>query len=63
MQVRSRLSKEFILFGLQLRKVQSHRFCCDIHVDELLTLHPAQVSADRGSGAADDFADTSVGEA
>ena len=61
MQVRSWLSEELILLSLQLQKVQLHRFCCDIHVDEFLTLHPAQVSADRGSGAADDFADASVG--
>ena len=62
-QVRSRLSEKLILFGLQLQKVQSHRFCCDIHVDQILALHPAQVPADRGSCAADDFADAAVGKA
>ena len=61
MQVRSWLSEELILLGLQLNKVESHRFCCDIHVDELLALHPAKVSADRWPGAADDFPDASVG--
>ena len=59
--MRARLSEELVLLGLQLNKVESHRFCCDIHVDELLALHPANVSADRRSGAADDFADASVG--
>ena len=59
--MRARLSEELILLGLQLNKVESHRFCCDIHVNEFLALHPANVSADRRSGAADDFADASVG--
>ena len=61
-QMRSGLSKQFFLFGSQLKKIKTHGFCCDIHVDEILSLHPSQVSADCGSGAADDFADASMGQ-
>ena len=61
-QMRTGLSKQFILFGFQLNNIEAHRFCCDIHVDQILSLHPSQVPADCGSCAADDFADASVGQ-
>ena len=60
-QVRSRLSEELILFGLELSQIEPHRFRHCIHVDQLLALHPAKMPTDRRSGAADDFPDASVG--
>ena len=60
-QVRARLIEEFVLFGLELNQIESHRFRHCIHVDQLLALHPAKMPADRWSSAADDFPDASVG--
>ena len=61
-QMRSGLSEQFFLFRSQLKKIYTHGFCCDIHVDEILSLHPSQVSAHCGPGAADDFTDASMGQ-
>ena len=59
-QVRQRLSEQLVLFGLHSRNMDPHPFRRNIYINQVLALHPAKVSADRRSGAADDFADASM---
>ena len=59
-QVRPRLSEQLMLFGTHSQNVDPHPFRRNININQLLALHPAEVSADCRSGAANDFADAPV---